>query len=169
MQGDPKYRIWTRLFSWFRRYVRRDRKLKKNIFLVRRIFSGVRMYNKPTKFDEYRWSHFWENENLKYFLIFYPSSNIAPKPNDQSCSNSIFRILLQFSPASPFHFQPILNIKGILMLSVVHIKNKKQTELEFYKHGHCFCCYVIKSEEEIAKKVLLSLIWNLLLIEIKSH
>ena len=48
----------------------------------------------------------------KTFLIFYPSSNIAPKPTDQSCSNSIFRVLLQLSSASPFHFLPSLNIKG---------------------------------------------------------
>ena len=27
------------------------------------------MYNKPTKFDENRWSHFWENENVNFFLI----------------------------------------------------------------------------------------------------
>ena len=27
--------------------------------------------------------------------------------------------------------------------------------MEFYKRDHCFCCYVIKSAGEIAKKVLL--------------
>ena len=26
------------------------------------------MYNKPTKFDENRWSHFWENEH--FFLMW---------------------------------------------------------------------------------------------------
>ena len=31
---------------------------------------------------------------------------------------------------------------------------------------NCFCCYVIKSAGEIAKKVLLSVNWNTLLIEI---
>ena len=31
---------------------------------------------------------------------------------------------------------------------------------------NCFCCYVIKSAGQIAKKVLLSVISNLLLIEI---
>ena len=30
----------------------------------------------------------------------------------------------------------------------------------------CFCCYVIKSAGETAKKVLLTVIWNLMLIEI---
>ena len=39
-----------------------------------------------------------------FFLIFYPSPNVAPKPTDQSCLNSIFRVVLQLSPASPFHF-----------------------------------------------------------------
>ena len=31
---------------------------------------------------------------------------------------------------------------------------------------NCLCCYVIKSAGETAKKVLLSVIWNLLLIEV---
>ena len=39
-----------------------------------------------------------------FFLIFYLSPNVAPKPTDQSCSNSIFRVLLQLSSASPFDF-----------------------------------------------------------------
>ena len=39
--------------------------------------------------------------------------------------------LLQLSPARPFHFRPTLNIKGTLMLRVVHIKNKKRSN----KHG----------------------------------
>ena len=94
----------------------------------------------------------------KIFLNFYPSPNVAPKPTDQSCSNSIFRILLQLSPASPFHFRPSLNIKGILMLRVVHIRNKKRTDWQtwnFTNTINCFFCYVIKSAGEIAKKVLL--------------
>ena len=61
------------------------------------------------------------------FLVFYLSRNVAPKPIDQSCSNSIFRVLLQLSRARPFHFQPTLNIKDTLMLMVVHIK-KQETE-----------------------------------------
>ena len=28
------------------------------------------MYNKPTKFDEKHWSHFWENENFTFFLMW---------------------------------------------------------------------------------------------------
>ena len=48
----------------------------------------------------------------KSFLIFYASPDVAPKPTDQSCPNSIFRVLLQLSPASPFHFRPSLNVKG---------------------------------------------------------
>ena len=42
------------------------------------------------------------------FLNFFLSSNVAPKVNEQSCSNSIFRVVLQLSPASPFHFRPSL-------------------------------------------------------------
>ena len=66
-----------------------------------------------------------------FFFIFYPSPNVAPKPTDQSCSNSIFRPLLQLSQAHPFHFRPTLNIKDTLMLRVVHIRNKKRSN----KHG----------------------------------
>ena len=105
----------------------------------------------------------------KIFLIFYSSPYVAPKPTDQSCSNSIYRVLLQLSPASPFHFRPSLNIKGTWMLRVVHIRNKNRPDWQtwnFTNMINCFCCYVIKSAGEIAKKVLLSIIWNLLLIEI---
>ena len=59
------------------------------------------------------------------------SPNVAPKVNDQTFSNSIFRILLQLSPARHFHFRPTLNIKGTLMLRVVHTRNKKRSN----KHG----------------------------------
>ena len=106
-----------------------------------------------------------------YFLYFLSAPNVAPKPTDQSCSNSIYRVLLQLSPASPFHFRPSFNIKGTLMLTGVHIRNKKRTDWQtwnFTNMINCFCCYIIKSAGEIAKKVLLSIIWNLLLIEIKS-
>ena len=48
----------------------------------------------------------------KIFFNFLSAPNVAPKPTDQSCSNSIFRVLLQLSPDSPFHFRPSLNIKG---------------------------------------------------------
>ena len=67
-------------------------------------------------------------EIRKYIiLIFYPSSpNVAPKPTDHTCSNFIFRVLLQLSPARPFHFGPTLNINGTLMLTVVHKRPKKQ-------------------------------------------
>ena len=70
------------------------------------------------------------NRNIIFF-IFYPSPNVAHKPTDQCCSNSIFRVLLQLSPASPFHFWATLNIKGTLMLKIVPIRNKKRNE----KHG----------------------------------
>ena len=105
----------------------------------------------------------------KICFNFLSAPNVAPKPTDQSCSNSIFRVLLQLSPARPFHFRPSLNIKGTLMLRVVHIRNKKRTDWQIWNFTNminCFCCYVIKSAGEIAKKVLLSMNWNLLLIEI---
>ena len=54
------------------------------------------------------------------------------------------------------------------MLRVFHIRNKKRTEWQicnFTNVINCFCCYVIKSAGGIAKKVLLSVIWNILLIE----
>ena len=39
--------------------------------------------------------------------------------------------------------------------------------MEFYKHvQYCFCCYDIKSAGEAVNKVLLSVVWNPLLIEI---
>ena len=101
----------------------------------------------------------------KIYLIFYPSPNVAHKPTDQSCSNSIFKVPLQLSPAS--HFRPTLNIMGTLILRVVNI-NKKRTERQtwnFTNMVNCFCCYVIKSAGESTKKVLLTVIWNLLLIE----
>ena len=105
----------------------------------------------------------------KLFFNFVCAPNVAPEPTDQYCSNSIFTVILQLSAASPFHFRPTLNIKGTLMLRVVHIRNEKRTEWQtgnFTNMINCFCCYVIKSAGETAKKVLLSVIWNLLLIEI---
>ena len=41
---------------------------------------------------------------IYFFLIFYLSPNLAPKPTDKFCSNSIFRALLQLSPVHPFSF-----------------------------------------------------------------
>ena len=46
----------------------------------------------------------------KYFSIFYPWPNVAPKQTDQSGLNSILRAILQLSPARPFHFRPTLDI-----------------------------------------------------------
>ena len=31
---------------------------------------GVRMYNKPTKYDQIGLSHFWENRNFKSFIMW---------------------------------------------------------------------------------------------------
>ena len=69
----------------------------------------------------------------KFFFNFLSAPNVAPKPTDQSCSNSIVRLLLQLSPASPFHFRPRLNIKGTLMLRVVDIR--KKINFDFLKNG----------------------------------
>ena len=56
-----------------------------------------------------------------------------------------------------------------MSLSVIP-ENKQtnwETNMEFYKHDqYCFCSYVIKSTGETANKVLLSVIWITLLIEI---
>ena len=73
------------------------------------------------------------------------------------------RAILQLSPARPFHFRPTLKIKA------VHAINKKRTEWQTWNFTNmisCYCCYVFKSEREIVKEVLLSVIWNLLLIQI---
>ena len=108
----------------------------------------------------------------KIFFNFITAPNVATKSTDQSCSNSIFSVLLQLPPANPFHFRPSLNIKGTLMLDlrVIHIRKKERIDWQtwnFTNMINCFCRYVIKSAGEIAEKVLLSIIWNLLLIEMK--
>ena len=48
----------------------------------------------------------------KSFLIFRPSAKIAPKPTDQSCSNSICGVPLQISSACLFSFWATPKIKG---------------------------------------------------------
>ena len=57
-----------------------------------------------------------------------------------------------------------------LKLRVVYLRNKQTnsvTNMAFYKHvQYSFCCYVIKSAGKAANKVLLSVVWNPLLIEI---
>ena len=98
----------------------------------------------------------------KIFFNFLSAPNVATKPTDQSCSDPIFRVLSQLSPDWPIHCLPCLNIKG------VHIRNKKRTDWHtwnFTNMMNCFCRYVIKSTGEIAKKVLLSIFWNLLFID----
>ena len=132
-------------------------------------FSGFIVHSKPNYMTLWAFPEkILVNRNIIFF-IFYPSPNVAPKPIDQSCSNSIFKVVLRLSPASPFHFWHTLNIRGTLMLRVVHIRNKKRNEKTWnFTNIICFCCYVIELAGETAKKVLLTVIWNLLLIEIKS-
>ena len=77
----------------------------------------------------------------KLFLNFLSARNVAPKPTDQSCSKSIFRVLLQLSPASPFHFRHNLNIKGTLKLRVVHIRNKKRSEWQTWNFTNMINCF----------------------------
>ena len=86
-------------------------------------------------------------ETKKNFF-FYQSPNLAIKPTNQSCSNSIFRVLLQVYPASTFHFRPSLNIMGTLMFRIVHIRNGV-TNMEFYKHHQLFLllCYEISRRD----------------------
>ena len=83
-----------------------------------------------------------EIRKIVFNFLSIVSSNVAPKPTDQSCSNSIFRVLLQLSPVSLYHFRPTLNIKGTLMLRVVHIRNCV-ADVEFYEHDKLFLllCY----------------------------
>ena len=98
------------------------------------------------------------------FFIFYPSPNVAPKPTDQSCSNSILSVHLEIYPARFFFFDLPLKLR------VIYLRNKQTnsvTNMEFYKYvQYCFCCYVIKSAIETDNKVFLSVIWNPLLLEI---
>ena len=89
----------------------------------------------------------------KYILIFLPSRNVAPKPTDQSCSNSIFSLLLQLPPARPFHFWPTLNIKDTLMLRVVHIRNKKWSNKHgIFKHDQLFLLLLLNQQERSPRK-----------------
>ena len=76
--------------------------------------------------------------NIFNFLSF-ASPNVALRPTDHSCSNSIFKVLLQLSSIRRFHFGPTLNIKGTLMLRVVHIRNKKRSD----KHGILQTCSIV--------------------------
>ena len=73
------------------------------------------------------------------YLIFSLPPTVAPKPTDQSCSNSIFMVLLQLSPAPSFRFRPTLNIKDTLMLRIVHIRNKKRSD----KHEILQTCSIV--------------------------
>ena len=130
-------------------------------------FSGFIVHSKPNNMTLSAFSGKILKTRIIVLLIFYLSPNVAPEVNDQSCSNSIFRVILSLSPARPFHFRRTLNIKDTLMLRVVHIRNKKRSN----KHGilqtwSIVSVAVIKSAGETAKKVLLSVIWNLMLIEI---
>ena len=98
----------------------------------------------PQQYSTFDFSQKYPCNQNNIFLIFYLSPNVAPKPNGQSCSDSISTVLLQLSPARPFHFRPTLNIKDILMLRVVHIRNRNgMTNMEFYKHDQLFLmlCY----------------------------
>ena len=70
-----------------------------------------------------------------FYFLSIASPNVAPNPTDQSCSNSIFKILLQLSSASPFHFRPILNIEGSY-LNVKGSSHKKTIlNVHFLKKG----------------------------------
>ena len=103
-----------------------------------------------------------------FSFLSVASPNVALTPTDQSCSNSIFKVLLQLSPTRPFNFGPTLNIKGTLILRVVHNKKQETTWVKTWNFTNvinCFCCFVIKSAGEIAKKVL-SVIGNPLRIKI---
>ena len=86
----------------------------------------------------------------KIFFNFLYAPNVAPKPTDQCFSNSIFRVLLQLSPVSPFHFRPSFNIKGTLMLRVVHIRNKKRTDWQTW--SIVFVAMLLNRQERSPRK-----------------
>ena len=70
------------------------------------------------------------------------------------------------------HFRPTLSIKGTLMLRIVHIRNKKQSN----KHGILqtwsivFIAMLLNQQERSPRKYCyhLSVIWKLLLMKIIS-
>ena len=102
-----------------------------------------------------------ETKKIVFNFPSVASPNVASKPTDQSRSNSISRVPLQISLARFFFDLP-------LKVRVVYLRNKQTdsvTNMEFYKHVHYCFCY-IKSAGEAANKVLLSVVWNPLLIEI---
>ena len=74
-------------------------------------FSGFIVHSKPNIMTL---SAFSEKipETRKIVFNFLSSPNLAPKPNDQSRSNSISRVPLQISLAPSFRFRSTLKIKG---------------------------------------------------------
>ena len=101
-------------------------------------------------------------ETKKIVFNFLSVAYVATKPTDQSCWNSISRV-----PGK--YLQPIFVIFHLpLKLRVVYIRNKqtKWQTWSFTNMINYFCCDVIKTAEETIKNVLLSVIWNTLLIEI---
>ena len=75
----------------------------------------------------------------------------------------MLKIPLHISPARFFLFRPTIKIKGNLLKK----QGNELNDIEFYKHvQYCFCCYAIKSAGVAANKVLLSVVWNPLLIGI---
>ena len=76
MQEDPRYYlIWTGLVGLFTRYVRRSFmdffEKKRECHIVR-----LRMYYKPTKFNQKRWAIFWENW---YFFVLWTTLNFRSR------------------------------------------------------------------------------------------
>ena len=80
LQGDPKYRIWTRLISSFSSYVRQRIENKKLYFFFsfRNFFSeiadsvillDVDCTINPQIFNQNRWSQLWENRNFYFFFL----------------------------------------------------------------------------------------------------
>ena len=72
-----------------------DRPIYRNflkIILVTRIFFSekpiveVRTYYKPTKFDENRWSHFWENE---FVFLMWTSLNFEGRSKTETRAGDI--------------------------------------------------------------------------------
>ena len=60
----------------------------------------------------------------KYFLIFCPSPNVAPKPTDQSCSNLVSGVPLQISLARFFVFDLPSKLRVVQIRKKIFIFSK---------------------------------------------
>ena len=91
-------------------------------------FCDFIVHSKPNIIWHYRLFPEKSLKLEKWFLIFCPSPNVAPKPTGQSRSHSISRVPLQMSLAHFFRFRSTLKIKG-------SSHKKKIKNFDFLKNG----------------------------------